>query len=225
MEPILKSKPCSRASLTLSSAVLCVLSCACGAVASSSVPAAAAHDVDAKSPPRRPDGVLLDEPAALPASSDRAAARGVVSLREPLAIDAIKDIAHAYVRSFAREDESAFNQLLFAPDVAPLYTTRVGRQTLSEQFRTRIKNYDYAKLGTSEIARLDQIERYAIDELGLPGTPDRPSEMKPGDLLIRIPIATPRIGAEPLFGDVVVLLLRRDEGRFKIAGAAEENGP
>ena len=82
----------------------------------------------------------------------------------------------------------------------------------------------YAKLAGAEVARLDRIERYAYDELGTSGAPDRPPEMQPGDLLARVPIATPRIGAEPLFGDVVVLLLRREDGRFKIAGVAEENG-
>jgi len=46
--------------------------------------------------------------------------------------------------------------------------------------------------------------------------------MRPGDLLVRVPVATPRAGAEPLFGDVVVLLLRREGAAFKIAGEGEE---
>ena len=47
--------------------------------------------------------------------------------------------------------------------------------------------------------------------------------MKPGDLYVRVPIVTPRIGSEQLFGDILVLLLRREDGRWKIAGQADEN--
>jgi hypothetical protein len=37
-----------------------------------------------------------------------------------------------------------------------------------------------------------------------------------------VPVTLPRVGAEPLFGDVVVLLLRREGDGFKIAGESEE---
>jgi hypothetical protein len=55
--------------------------------------------------------------------------------------------------------------------------------------------------------------------------------MHPGDVLVRAPITTPRLNGERLFGDVVVLLLRWDEGRtkddrgFRIAGFSEEDAP
>jgi hypothetical protein len=48
--------------------------------------------------------------------------------------------------------------------------------------------------------------------------------MRPGDLYVRVPIATPRVGSDQLFGDILVLLLRREEGRLKIAGQADETG-
>jgi hypothetical protein len=47
--------------------------------------------------------------------------------------------------------------------------------------------------------------------------------MRPGDLYVRVPIATPRVGQEQLFGDVLVLLLRREGGQLKIAGQADES--
>jgi hypothetical protein len=49
--------------------------------------------------------------------------------------------------------------------------------------------------------------------------------MREGDLLVRVPILTPRVGNDRLFGDVVVLLLRREDGRFKIAGYGEDGAP
>ena len=48
--------------------------------------------------------------------------------------------------------------------------------------------------------------------------------MRAGDLYVRSPIATPRVGNEQLFGDVLVLMLRRENGRLRIAGQADETG-
>ena len=49
--------------------------------------------------------------------------------------------------------------------------------------------------------------------------------MKRGDLFVRFPVATPRVGSEQLFGDEITLLLRREGSTYKIAGFGEENGP
>jgi hypothetical protein len=165
------------------------------------------------------------EPApALPKAVDRAPARGVVTLREPLGVEAARDVVRAYIHAFEREDVEGLGQLL-TPDAGPLFGGRGGRGGLLEQWRTRMKNFDYGRLAGGEVARFDRIERFEYDELGAPGAPPRPPEMKAGELLLRVPIATPRIGADQLFGDVVILLLRREESRLKIAGVAEENGP
>jgi hypothetical protein len=174
--------------------------------------------------PRRPDGVALEPPAALPFASDRAEARGVVALREPLADKDVEDVVRAYLRAFEREDEPALAQLL-TQDAASLGRPSPGssRQQLMDVWRTKLRSFEYQRLAGVEIARISQLERHTFETLGAPGTPARPAEMRPGDLYIRVPIATPRIGSEQLFGDVLVLLLRREDGRLKIAGQADEN--
>ena len=48
--------------------------------------------------------------------------------------------------------------------------------------------------------------------------------MRAGDLYVRVPIMTPRLNGEQLFGDTVVFVLRREDGRLKIAGQGDENG-
>ncbi|HEY6461962.1 MAG TPA: hypothetical protein VIY73_17470, partial [Polyangiaceae bacterium] len=60
---------------------------ACGA-ASPAVEAPASSSP----PPRRPDAVVVEPPPALPAPVAHAEARGVVSLREPLGGDALRDV-------------------------------------------------------------------------------------------------------------------------------------
>jgi hypothetical protein len=172
--------------------------------------------------PRPPDGVVLDTPPALPLAADRAPASGIVALREPLADKDVEDVVRAYVRAFEREDIDALVQLL-AQDATPL--GRAGTKTqLIDLWRTKMKNFEYQKLAGVEVARVAQIEKHDYDGLGVSGGPMRPSEMRPGDLYIRVPIATPRLGTDQLFGDVLVLLLRREEGRLKIAGQSDENG-
>ena len=172
--------------------------------------------------PRRPDGVVLEPPPAMPSAVDRAPASGVVALREPLPDKDVEDVVRAYVRAFGREDVDALVRLL-AQEAAPI--GRGGARTqLIELWRTKIKNFEYQKLAGVEIARLSLIEKHTYDTLNAPGGIARPAEMRPGDLYVRVPIATPRIGSDQLFGDILVLLLRREDGRLKIAGQADENG-
>jgi hypothetical protein len=172
--------------------------------------------------PRRPDGVVLEPSPALPSASDRAPATGIVALREPLADKDVEDVVRAYVRAFEREDIDALVQLL-AQEAVPL--GRAGsKNQLVDLWRTKIKNFEYQKLAGVEVARFAQIEKHNYDALGASGGPVRPTEMRPGDLYVRVPIATPRVGSDQLFGDILVLLLRREDGRLKIAGQADESG-
>lgn len=170
--------------------------------------------------PRRPDGVVLEPPPALPTAQDKSAASGVVALREPLADKDVEEIVHAYIRAFEREDIEALRQLL-AQEATTLGRAG-GRQQLLELWATKMKNFEYQRLVGVEVARVSQLEKHTFETLGQPGAPLRPPEMRPGDLYVRVPIVTPRVGTEQLFGDVLVLLLRREDGRLKIAGQADE---
>ena len=159
----------------------------------------------------------------MPAVSDRAEARGVVALREPLADKDVEDVVRAYLRAFEREDEQALVQLL-AAEASSLGRQGTTRQQLIDVWRTKLKSFEYQRLAGLEVARISQLERHTYETLGVPGAPARPPEMRPGDLYVRVPIATPRVGSEQLFGDTLVLLLRREDGQLKIAGQADENG-
>jgi hypothetical protein len=173
--------------------------------------------------PRHPDGVALEPAPAMPSVADRADARGVVALRAPLADKDVEDIVRAYLRAFEREDDQAL-VLLLAQEASSLGRAGGTRQQLIESWRAKMKSFEYQRLAGLEIARVSQIERHTYETLGGPGSLPRPSEMRPGDLYVRVPIATPRVGSDQLFGDVLVLLLRREDGRLKIAGQADESG-
>jgi hypothetical protein len=174
--------------------------------------------------PRRPDGVVVEPRPALPPPQEHAAARGVVALKEPLGGEAVVDVVRALIRAFEREDVDAMAALV-TDDAVLLGPPRTTRGTLLDQWRARVKALDYGRLAGAEVARIDAIERWSFADLDAPGAPDRPAEMRPGDVLVRVPITTPRAGSEQLFGDVVIVLLRREGRAFKIAGFGEENGP
>ena len=69
-----------------------------------------------------------------------------------------------------------------------------------------------------EVMRADKIELLTFDEM----KGKRPAAMQAEDVLARIPIQSPRLGTEAFFPDVVILLLRRDKGRYVIAAIDEQ---
>ena len=178
--------------------------------------------------------MVLDPPPAVPLATDRAVARGVVALREPLGEDALFDVVRAYTAAFQREDVDGLIQLLTYDAVALDAKGSRSRSTIVDGWRARFRNLDYAKLSGMEIVDVDAIERYAVQDLGGPNAPSRPAEMREGDVLLRIPVAAARIAGERYFGDVIVMLLRRDapsaEGsatkqHYRIAALSEEDAP
>ena len=156
------------------------------------------------------------------AAQDRVRAEGVVALREPLGGDAVAATVRALFRGFEREDAETLASLV-TDDATVLGAARgsrgagqtgqsgqAGERSVLELWRARLRTVDYGRLAGAEVAQIDRIERFAYADLGGAGEPERPAEMQSGDVLARVPVATPRVGSEQLFGDVVVLLLRRD---------------
>ncbi len=59
------------------------------------------------------------------------------------------------------------------------------------------------------------------DALGVAGAPARPADMRPDEVYVRVPIETTHLGSEKLFEEVIVLVLRRDDGRYKVSAYGE----
>ncbi len=180
---------------------------------------------------RKPDGVLLEPAPALPAPADRGAATGgVVALRQPVPDEEVQGVVRAYVRGFEdRNVEELF--ALLGPDAVSLDPTRrLNRGGLRQEWQARINRFnDLRRIAGTDVARMDRLERYGYDDIGPSSDPARPSEMRPGDLFVRVPLASPvsQATGEPFFGDVLVLLLRRAEDGpgLQIAGVAELSNP
>lgn len=168
--------------------------------------------------PRRPDGVALEQPLTVPESVERGrASSSIVTLRERYETAALVGLVRAYFRAFEREDADGLGRLL-AQDAVLL--RRPGANVV-ESFRARMRTYEYQRIAGLEVARFDKIERYASDDV-VPFA--KPAEMQEGDVLVRVPVLVSRVGGDPLFGEVLVLLVRREEGELRIAGVAEDPG-
>ncbi len=167
---------------------------------------------------RRPDGVFVDAPAAVPEAVDRAEAEGVVALREPVPAPAVEQVVRAFFHAFEREDMDALGDLLLAGVVQLDPAGRAGSPRLVEVYRQRIRSVEFQKLVGVDYVRLERMQRLEYDDV-----PQRlrPHEMQRGDILLRVPLTLPRTG-DTFFQDNVVMLLRRFEGKLRIAGVGEE---
>jgi hypothetical protein len=174
-------------------------------------------------PPRRPDAVVVEPPPALPIPTDRADNRGVIALREPLGGDAVRDVVLAIVEAWQRESLEQLVALL-TNDAGPIEARSRGRSALVETWRQRLHAHEYRRLAGVDLVRAERIERYSREDLSAPDTPARPPDMRAEELYVRIPMEVTRVAGERLFGDIVLLLLRREEGRFKIAAYGEADG-
>lgn len=175
--------------------------------------------------PRHPDGVVLEPPPAIPDASDRAAATGVVALREPLGAVAVKSAVDGYFQAFIREDRAAMERLV-TDDVVELGSQgKNGKDALGAEWKARTNALDYHKLEGTTVEDLDSIETFGYDDLGGPGREPRPAEMEPGDVLVRVTVLEARVAGERFFGDTVVFLLRRDGAKYRIAGIEEKDAP
>lgn len=212
------SRPSDRLlALTLASGLL-----ACGASSRPpSYPTTDRHE-EAR---RLPDGVALDPLSAPtpPTSRGESPSPGPVALRPPLPIEAAVGVLRRSLEAITQQDMAALQPLL-APRGAWLNPQSNTSAPLATHFRERIRRLDYGQLTGIPLIREADAEVYTADDLAgaPPGRPPRPQEMKPEDVLLKVRILTPRLGADRLFGDELLVLLRPEQGSYQILRWQEE---
>ena len=174
---------------------------------------------------RQPDGVALDP---LPAPTQgvlygEAPTPTPLALQPPLPLTSAAAILLPLLEALTQEDLAA---------LAPLFTERATWVTLPSRasmpalthFRERLRRFDYLQLAGQTVVREADAEIYSHGELEAlpPGRPVRPPEMTPGDVLLRVRVLVPRLGADRLFGDTWLLVLRPQQGHYRIHSLQEE---
>ncbi len=165
---------------------------------------------------RKPDGVVLERPLTVPDPEERGKTEAsLLALREPFEARQIVELVKTYFRAWEHEDVDGLTHLLTADAVM----LRRPGSSIVDTFRTRIRTYEYQRIAGMEVARFDRLERFGFGDVA---AAQRPPEMREGDLLVRVPVLVSRVGGDPLFGEGLVLLVRREEGTVRIAGLAED---
>jgi len=176
-------------------------------------------------PPADSNGIAVDPISSVPGATDKATATDtVVTLRAPVGTEAVMALVRRVFEAFHARDARALDVDLDDSVV----DVRADNQPIKQKWQflnemtSRMKaTTAFEQLDVDAMYRPADVEIYAYAELGLPGRPSRPTVMSNDDVLVRIPIATPRLGADVLFGDEIRLLLRRDGSRYRIRGYGE----
>lgn len=178
---------------------------------------------DADEPRRHPDGVAIDPVSAPPAARDSAdSSEGLLTLRTPLGVDRALAAVDELFRKIVVEDGEGID-VLFTRDA--LAITGSGQTPQAVLFwQGRFRKLDYTRLAGELLYRPDDLTVFrASDGLDPPPHPAiRPEALGSSDIVIRVPIVTPRIGADRLLGDEMIVWLRRDGDRYKIYRILED---
>ncbi len=178
---------------------------------------------------RQPDGIAVDLSSEPPPLRDRAQSSDVlVTLRTPLGIDVAKAVVRRFFDSVTREDMAAMQSLVrFSAVVQDTRSRSRGPRShgLVTLWRRRFAKRDHQALASRVIYREADVTVFhgaAVDTLPLEVKYLDPSDAtEPSDVVLKVPIATPIIKSERLFGDELYFWLRRDGDRYQIYRMAE----
>jgi len=175
---------------------------------------------------RRPDGVAVDPKAAPPPAKDVVSTEeGLVTLRAPLGTDRAIETVSMFFRALVAEDMEAL-QGLFTRDALSVSTGANASGAPSAQlfWMQRLRRLDYTKLSGEVVYREPELEIFrAEDAVSITSHPAINADaLGADDVVVRVPIATPRVGVDRLLGDEIVLWLRRDGDRYRIYRLVEE---
>ena len=176
-------------------------------------------------PPVDSTGISVDPISSVPGAADHATVtESVVTLRAPVGTEAVMALVRRVFEAFHARDARSLEVDLDDNiiDVKSEPQAQKPKWQWVSDMVTRMKATSaFEQLDVDAMYRPQDVEIYAYGELSLPGRPSRPMAMGTDDVLVRIPIATPRLGADILFGDEIRLLLRRDGSRYRIRGYGE----
>jgi len=177
--------------------------------------------------PRRPDGVAVDPSSETPKVEDVAGtAKGLVTLRTPLGADAAMVTVGAFFRAIVAEDADSL-EALFTRDalmINPAGGPGGGSPQAALYWTQRLRRLDYTKLAGEVVYREAELEIFRSDDAfeATPHPSIRADALAAGDVVVRVPIVTPRVGSDKLLGEEVLLWLRRDVDRFRIYRVLED---
>lgn len=172
-------------------------------------------------PPHAP-GVAVDPTPALPAATATdSSEHALVVLQAPADTSA----ARATVRSFFRavvEEQPAKLDALFSRDAWMQTGGQSDRQHALTYWHARLAKLDYSVLRGRLVYRESDMETYRPKDLArLRAVRHLSLSISDDQVLIRVPIATPRVGNKRLFADEMLFVLSPKANAYVIDGVDE----
>ncbi len=180
----------------------------------------------AQEPKSRPAGMALDPVFVLPSARASASTeRGVTVLATPADTAGGRELVRHFFAAVVREQYADLVSL-FA-DQAVVVTDQNGRRIpAAAWWQQRLARLDYASLAGQVVYQDRRVETYRPeDALHLGRMPQRATASLAtagNDLLVRVPVQTPRLGRARLFGDEVWFVLRPSPNGYRIVQMLEE---
>jgi hypothetical protein len=177
--------------------------------------------------PRRPDGVAIDPEGARPGVAPREHAdAGLVALRTPLGVDRALAAIDALFAAIVREDAEALARL-FARDAVASLPMRSGAgarsPSLASFWDQRFRRFDYGALAGEALYRAGEVDLMRDLDGGSARRPaSAPPPASADDVLVRVPVVSARVGQDRLFGDELVVYLRREDEAYRIYRIVED---
>lgn len=168
--------------------------------------------------------MVMDPPSALPSPSETAdPEEGVASLRLPLAESSARALSRAFFRAIVAEDMPTLATLVM-PDATFSAPSSTPRARVLDVYRARTQRFDYLALAEEAIYEEGLVRIYRFDDFDEETTlaVARPAAMKPGDLLLRVPIVQTETSAGKVFGDEISLVIGQDGNEARIRAVVEE---
>jgi hypothetical protein len=168
-------------------------------------------------------GAFLDPEPARPSPVARADARGVVSLREPVGERDIARFVQGFLDAWRRESLEDLDSLLSqSSDTGPIEALGRGREAVIENWKDRLKAHahEYARLGGDLVAP-ERIEHRDSDEVGSFEGPWPRATLRVGDVYVSAPLRVTSSGSDRLFGNFLVMVLRREKGELRMVAYGE----
>jgi hypothetical protein len=144
----------------------------------------------------------------------------VAVLRAPADVALARELVSRFFRAVVEESPEDLDDLLTEGATT---TLGQGRQPALDSWRARLVRLDYRSLEHSLIYRESEVETYR-EVAGVAPHPrgaPLPVTVTGDDLLLRVPILTPRAGRKRLFGDEVWFLLKPGPNGYRIAELVE----
>jgi hypothetical protein len=173
--------------------------------------------------PRRAAGVAVDPATELPPASPQAdSEQSLVVLRAPPDPESAREMVREFFRAISRRSYSELEALV-RQDAWLQAGAMSGRQNARQFWRTRLSRLDYGALSGSTVYRDSELETYRAQDVPKLRPPRALGVSASGDdVVVRVPIASPRNGKTRLFGDEILFVLRPERGRYGIVEMAED---